>query len=62
MEKVLKLYKYIDGVNDTPFPSEWEQVVTSSFRYDIKRMGGAPTISCTILHELCLDKLWSDNV
>ena len=62
MEKVLKLYKYIDGVNDTPFPSEGEQVVTSSFRYDIKRMGGAPTISCTIMHELCLDKLWSDNV
>ena len=62
MEKVLKLYKYIDGVNDTPFPSEGKQVVTSSFRYDIKRMGGAPTISCTIMHELCLDKLWSDNV
>lgn len=62
MEKVLKLYKYIDGVNDTPFPSEEKQVVTSSFRYDIKRMGGAPTISCTIMHELCLDKLWSDNV
>ena len=62
MEKVLKLYKYVDGVNDTPFPSEEKQVVTSSFRYDIKRMGGAPTISCTIMHELCLDKLWSDNV
>lgn len=62
MEKVLKLYKYIDGVNDVPFPNEEHQVVTSDFRYDVKRMGGAPMITCTIIHVLCLDKLWNDNV
>ena len=62
MEKVLKLYKYIDGVNDTPFPNEEQQVITSDFRYDVKRMGGAPIITCTILHVLCLDKLWDESV
>ena len=62
MEKVLELYKYIDGVNDAQFPNEEQQVVTSDFRYDVKRMGGAPTITCTILHVLCLDKLWDESV
>lgn len=62
MEKVLKLYKYIDGINDTPFPNEDEQVIVSAYRYDVKRMGGAPTISLTAYHSICLDKLWSYNV
>lgn len=62
MEKVLELYKYIDGVNDAPFPNDKEQVVISSFRYDAKRMGGAPTISCSFMHHLCLDKMWDYNV
>lgn len=62
MEKVLKLYKYIDGINDIAFPNANEQVVIGTFRYDVKRMGGAPTISCTVMHSLCLDKLWSENV
>lgn len=62
MEKVLKLYTYVNGVNDTPFPNEEQQVITSDFRSDYKRMGGVPTISCTIMHPRCLDKLWTDNV
>ena len=62
MEKVLKLYKYIDGSNDTPFPNVEYQAVVSDFRYDVKRMGGAPIITCTLMHTLCLDKLWSENV
>lgn len=62
MEKVLKLYKYIDGSNDTPFPNVEYQAVVSDFRYDVKRMGGAPIITCTVMHTLCLDKLWSENV
>ena len=62
MEKVLKLYKYIDGSNDTPFPNVEYQAVVSNFRYDVKRMGGAPIITCTVMHTWCLDKLWSDNV
>lgn len=62
MEKILKLYTYVDGVNDTPFPNDEYQVVTSTFRSDYKRMGGAPSITCTIMHPMCLDKLWTYGV
>lgn len=62
MEKVLELYKYIDGINDAKFPNDEEQVVVRDFRYDAKRMGGAPTISFSMKHSLCLDNLWDDHV
>lgn len=62
MEKVLKLYTYVDGVNDIPFPNQDKQVVTSNFRGDYKRMGGAPLITCSVKHEFCLDGLWTYNV
>lgn len=62
MEKILKLYRYIDGVNDEPFPSNEGQVIATSFRYDAKRMGGAPTINFSFMHNLCLDDLWDDKV
>ena len=55
MENVLKLYKYIDGVNDSPFPNDEEQVVISSFRYDVKRMSGAQSITCSVIYCCCLD-------
>ena len=62
MDKVLKLYCYVDGINDTPFPSSDNHAIITSFKYDSKRMGGAPTISATLMHEQCLDKLWEYNV
>ena len=62
MEKILKLYTYVDGVHDTPFPNEESQVEVAAFRSDYKRMGATPTISCTVMHHKCLDKLWTDNV
>lgn len=62
IQKEIKLYKYIDGVNDTPFPNEEEQVISTEFSYDAKRMGGAPTLSASVYHDLCLDKLWTYNV
>lgn len=62
MDKVLKLYNYVDGVNDTPFPSSEDQAIITSFQYDSKRMGSAPTISATLMHEKCLDKLWTYKV
>lgn len=62
MDKTLRLYTYIDGVHDTPFPSEENHAILTSFQYDSKRMGGAPTISATLMHEKCLDKLWTYNV
>lgn len=62
MEKILKLYTYVDGTNDTPFPSADEQVIIGSFTYTANRMGGAPTISATVKHRLCLDDIWNDKV
>lgn len=62
MEKILKLYTYVDGVNDTPFPNEEEQVILGTFTYTAERMGGAPSIEATVEHRLCLDNLWSDKV
>lgn len=90
-DKTIKLYVYVDGVNDVPFYgsdageyeafilSNGEQFITSdgliwnvrnireqieigSFRYDAKRMGGAPTISFTLMYEECLDSFWNDNI
>lgn len=62
MEKSIKLYTYIDGINDTPFPNKDEQIIISSFKYNAERMGGAPGITATAKHRLCLDSLWSINV
>ena len=62
MEKILKLFTYVDGTNDTPFPSADEQVIIGSFTYTANRMGGAPHFSATVKHRLCLDDLWSDKV
>lgn len=90
-QKTIKLYVYVDGVNDVPFygsdAGDYEEFILSngerfvtkdgfvfnvrntneqielgSFRYDAKRMGGAPTISFTLMYEDCLDDFWSDNV
>ena len=62
MEKLLKLYTYVDGVNDTPFPNESEQVIIGSFTYTANRMGGAPSISAKVKYKNCLDDVWTDKV
>lgn len=62
MEKVIKLYNYVDGKKDTPFPSKEEQVVIFNFEYNANRMGSAPFISAKAMHRLCLDDLWNDKV
>ena len=59
MEKLLKIYTYVDGVNDTPFPNADAQIEIFSFNYNAKRMGGAPTISTSVMYKDCLDKLWT---
>ena len=62
MEKILKLYTYVDGTNDTPFPSSEEQVIIGSFTYTANRMGSSPSITATVKHRLCLDDFWNDKV
>lgn len=90
-QKALKLYVYVDGVNDVPFygsdVGEYEefivlhgeqfttsdgfvfnvrnvneQIEISSFRYNATRMGGAPSITFTLMYNVCLDNFWSENV
>lgn len=63
MEKILRLKIYVDGgVNDTPFPNVDTQIEIGEFRYDAKRMGGAPTITATVMHPTCLDNVWTNQV
>lgn len=63
-ETQLKLYTYVDGGdNDTPFPLSSENPIEiGAFRYDAKRMGGAPTITASVNYPSCLDDEWTDNV
>lgn len=90
-QETIKLYVYVDGINDVPFYGDVsgvyeefilangevfttsngfafnvrhtnEQIEIGAFRYDAKRMGGAPTISFTLMYEDCLDNFWSDKV
>lgn len=58
MDKVIKLYKG-DGV---PFPSVEEQITTSDFVYTAKRMGGAPSITCTVRFKDALDDSLDDTI
>lgn len=62
METTIKLYTYVDGVNDTPFPSVEHQIITGAFTYSASRMGGAPTISFDAYYPTCLDDVWTDKV
>jgi hypothetical protein len=62
MEKVLRLYTYINGINDTPFVDDGVNIEVYSYRYDAKRMGGSPSITCSIKHSRCLDDIWNSKV
>lgn len=49
---------------EAPFTgaSTSEQITISAFTYSATRMGGAPTISATLFHPVCLDNYWTDAV
>lgn len=60
---ILVLKTYVDGVNDTPFPQDADSPIEiGTFRYDAKRMGGAPTITASVNYPSCLDKEWTNKV
>lgn len=61
MDNVLTLYKLDEKGVKQPFPDA-ENNVISTFTYSAKRMGGAPTISCTFKYPTCLDNYWNENV
>ena len=63
MDKILKLMTYVEGgILDSPFPNEANQIAIGAFRYDAKRMGGAPTITASVNYPYCLDGVWTDGV
>ena len=55
----LKIYTYVDGVNDTPFPNLEEQAKIKQSSYSANRMGGAPSMTATLMYNTCLDGLWT---
>lgn len=58
----MKLYTYVDENTSLAFPNEQDQAELYSFTYDAKRMGGAPTISFSLMHPTCLDNVWTEQV
>lgn len=59
MDKMLKLYKIVDGT-EVAFPNDSEQLLLSSFDYSSQRMGNAPIITGTIMHGKCLDDYFNE--
>ena len=55
----LKIYTYVDGVNDTPFPNLEEQAKIKQSSYSANRMGGVPSMTATLMYDVCLDNLWT---
>ena len=51
-----------EGVEDTLFPNADNPIEIGAFRYDAKRMGGAPTITASVNYPTCLDDEWMDLV
>lgn len=63
MDTILSLKIYHgEGVDDTLFPNADNPIEIGAFRYDAKRMGGAPTISASVNYPSCLDEEWTENV
>lgn len=50
------------GAESTPFPNADNPIEIGAFRYDAKRMGGAPTITASVNYPSCLDNEWTDKV
>lgn len=61
MNKILNL-QYINKQGQTaPFIDSENPISITKFRYEAKRMGGAPTISFDFRHHLCLDDIWEES-
>ena len=62
MENKLTLYKLEEG-NAVPFPyADRAPIEVPQFTYNAQRMGGAPTLTFTLMYGECLDNLWADTV
>ena len=62
MENKLTIYKIEEG-EVVPFPyADSAPVEVSQFTYNAQRMGGAPTLTFTLMYGECLDNMWTDEV
>ena len=62
-QKSIKLYIYESETSSLPFCyPNGEQVEISAFKYNAKRMGGTPTITCTLRSQYCLDSDWKNSI
>lgn len=59
MEKSLKIYTFVDGVKDTPFPDLANQVEAFDFTYSTSRMNVIPQLSASVMFKRCLDSEWN---
>lgn len=59
----LSIYILINGAEAPFMGAEGNEPITlSAFTYNASRMGGAPTITATLMHQDCLDNYWTDAV
>lgn len=56
--EILKIWTYVDGTGDLPFPSADGQIGITEYTFTSQRMGGV-TLSATLMYRECLDKKWS---
>ena len=59
MEKeILKVYTYVDGVNDVLFFDAENPIIITAYSFTANRMGGV-TLSATFMYEKMLDDYWN---
>ena len=56
---LLRIYVEDKDGNVVSFPPNEEQAVVNDWTRTAERMAGAPSVTGTVLHKLCLDNLWT---
>lgn len=56
-KQLVKIFTYVDGVNDTPFPNEENQLIIPEYSFSDIRMGSV-NLTATAMYPTCLDDKW----
>lgn len=59
MENVLKIYTFVDGINDIPFPESSNHIEICEKSFSASRMATSPNLTAKVSHSYCLDNLWT---
>lgn len=54
---LIKIFTYVDGVNDIPFPNEENQLIIPEYSFSESRMGSV-NLTATAMYPTCLDDKW----